>query len=82
MTARILLAPVTFSLLSAALLPVLAEEPAPSRAPVRVTIRDDKPVVSEPTLPVDPSGTLPSVIGVHVAPPSVVRNSPPLATPM
>src|ERR1044072_9067909 len=34
------------------------------------------------THPVEPSGTLPSVIGVHVAPPSVVRNSPPLATPM
>ena len=34
------------------------------------------------TAPVDPSGTLPSVIGVHVVPLSVVRNSPPLATPI
>jgi hypothetical protein len=32
--------------------------------------------------PVDPSGTLPSVIGTQVAPPSVVRNTPPLATPI
>jgi hypothetical protein len=34
------------------------------------------------TAPVDPTGTLPSVIGVNVAPLSVVRNSPPLATPI
>ena len=32
--------------------------------------------------PVDPSGILPSVIGVQFAPPSVVRNTPPLATPI
>ena len=32
--------------------------------------------------PVEPSGTLPSVIGTQLAPPSVVRNTPPLATPI
>ena len=32
--------------------------------------------------PVEPTGTLPSVIGTQVAPPSVVRNTPPLATPI
>ncbi len=32
--------------------------------------------------PIEPTGTLPSVIGVHVTPLSVVLNSPPLATPM
>ena len=32
--------------------------------------------------PIDPTGILPSAIGVHVAPLSVVRNSPPLAAPM
>jgi hypothetical protein len=34
------------------------------------------------TDPVEPSGTWPSVTGNHDAPPSVVLNSPPLATPM
>src|SRR6185436_17736221 len=34
------------------------------------------------TDPVEPSGTLPSVIGVQFAPLSVVLNNPPLATPM
>ena len=32
--------------------------------------------------PIEPSGIWPSVIGVQVAPPSVVRKTPPLATPM
>jgi hypothetical protein len=52
MTARILIAIIAFALVCAGLVPALAEEP--SRPPVRVTIRDDKPVVAEPTLPVDP----------------------------
>ena len=34
------------------------------------------------TEPVDATGTLPSVIGIQVAPASVVLNTPPLATPM
>src|SRR5581483_12524204 len=34
------------------------------------------------TQPVDPRGTLPSVIATHEEPPSVVLNNPPLATPM
>ncbi len=32
--------------------------------------------------PIDPTGTFPSVIGTQFAPPSVVLNTPPLATPM
>jgi hypothetical protein len=48
--------PVLLALLlgMAALLPALAAENAVPRPPVRVTIRDDKPVVVEPVLPVDP----------------------------
>ena len=34
------------------------------------------------TDPDDATGTLPSVIGTQFSPPSVVRKSPPLATPM
>jgi hypothetical protein len=44
----------TLSLLPAVLLPALAEEATPARSLVRVTIRDDKPVVVEAVLPVDP----------------------------
>jgi len=36
------------------LLPALADDTTAARPPVRVTIRDDKPVVVEPVLPVDP----------------------------
>jgi hypothetical protein len=32
--------------------------------------------------PMEPSGIWPSVMGVHVAPLSVVLKTPPLATPM
>jgi hypothetical protein len=54
MTTRFALGLLTLSLVPAALLPALADDTPVSRSPVRVTIRDDKPVVVEPVLPVDP----------------------------
>ena len=42
-------------LVSVVLAPVLADDAAPARRPYRVTIRDDKPVVVETRLPVDPT---------------------------
>ena len=54
MTSRMLLGLVTISLVSVVLAPALAEDATRVRRPFRVTIRDDKPVVIEPELPVDP----------------------------
>jgi hypothetical protein len=52
MMPRVVLGLVILSLLPALAAP--ADEATPARSPVRVTIRDDKPVVVEAVLPVDP----------------------------
>jgi len=54
MTHRFLLGLLTLTVVLAALVPALADDAVPARRPVRVTIHDDKPVVAEPVLPVDP----------------------------
>jgi hypothetical protein len=53
MTPRLTLGLLTW-LFAAVLWPARAEEAAPARPPVRVTIRDDKPVVVEVALPIEP----------------------------